>query len=215
MDIIHEFNFSEIRPTLEQKTWMAGLIMSKVETSSSLAKKYHYSRKRLNTIVSQIREGKVLHSHGGRPRVLDEESYKNCRDEIFGREAGVISVLARGARSSRKRFGSALDLFVSGQAQVQSRPGRDLHTLAAFDVTRQRPGLGEDLGRFGAASALCECVIRVVEEESSPRLYDDLLNGLDEIATSSAAATTAQTATGYAQSHHQGFATKQKIKTNP
>ena len=36
MDVIHEFNFSEIRPTLEQKTWMAGLIMSMVETSSSL-----------------------------------------------------------------------------------------------------------------------------------------------------------------------------------
>ena len=62
IDVIHEFNFSEIRPTLEQKTWMSGLIMSKVETSSSLAKKYHYSRKRLNTIVSQIREGKILHS---------------------------------------------------------------------------------------------------------------------------------------------------------
>ena len=94
MDIIHEFNFSEIRPTLEQKTWMAGLIMSKVETSSSLAKKYHYSRKRLNTIVSQIREGKVLHSHGGRPRVLDEESYKNCRDEIFGDSEITQEILA-------------------------------------------------------------------------------------------------------------------------
>ena len=94
MDIIQEFNFSEIRPTLEQKTWMAGLIISKVETSSSLAKKYHYSRKRLNTIVSQIREGKILHSHGGRPRVLDEESYKNCRDEIFGDSEITQEILA-------------------------------------------------------------------------------------------------------------------------
>ena len=84
MAVVQEFNFSEIRPTLEQKTWMAGLIISKVETSSSLAKKYRYSRKRLNTIVTRIREGKTLHSHGGRPRVLDEESYKNCSDEIFG-----------------------------------------------------------------------------------------------------------------------------------
>ena len=94
MDINQEFNFSEIRPTLEQKTWMAGLIMSKVETSSSLAKKYHYSRKRLNTIVSQIREGKVLHSHGGRPRVLDEESYKNCSDEILGDSEITKMILA-------------------------------------------------------------------------------------------------------------------------
>ena len=51
-------------------------------------------RKRLNTIVSQIREGKVLHSHGGRPRVLDEESYKNCSDEIFGDSEITQEILA-------------------------------------------------------------------------------------------------------------------------
>ena len=36
------------------------------------------------------------------------------------RDAGVISVLARGARTSKRRFGTALDLFASGiQWQVQ------------------------------------------------------------------------------------------------
>ena len=94
IDVIHEFNFSEIRPTLEQKTWMSGLMMSKVETSSSLAKKCHCSWKRLNAIVSQIREGKVLHSHGGRPRVVDEESFKNCSDEIFGDSEITRKILA-------------------------------------------------------------------------------------------------------------------------
>ena len=81
---VREFNFSEIRPTIEQKTWMAGLIISKVETSSSLAKKCRYSRKRLNAIVGLIRRGKTIHSLSGRPRVLDEESLKNCSEEIVG-----------------------------------------------------------------------------------------------------------------------------------
>lgn len=97
------------------------------------------------------------------------------------REAGVQSVLARGARSSRKRFGSAVDLFAEGQAQVQLKPGRDLHTLIAFDVTVSRPALAMDLGRFTAASAVAECVLRLLHEEAAPEAYASLVAGLDRL----------------------------------
>lgn len=100
------------------------------------------------------------------------------------REAGVQSVMARGARSSRKRFGSALDLFAEGQAQWQTKPGRELHTLLSFDVTRVRPALATDLGRFTAANALTECVMRVVHDEAAPAVYAGILEGLDAIAAS-------------------------------
>lgn len=105
------------------------------------------------------------------------------------REAGVQSVMARGARSSRKRFGSALDLFAEGQAQLQTKPGRDLHTLLSFDVTRVRPALATDLGRFTAANALTECVMRVVHDEAAPAVYTGILAGLDAIAESTPADT--------------------------
>ena len=98
------------------------------------------------------------------------------------REAGVLSVVARGARSSKKRFGSGVDLFAEGQAQIQVKPGRDLHALTAFDVTRSRVGLAVDLGRFTAASALVECVMRVVHDEAAPRVYLGVAAGLDTIA---------------------------------
>ena len=105
------------------------------------------------------------------------------------REAGVQSVVARGARSSRKRFGSALDLFAEGQAQWQTKPGRDLHTLTSFDVTRVRPALATDLGRFTAATALAECVLRVVHDEAAPAVYTGILTGLDAISESTPADT--------------------------
>ncbi len=105
------------------------------------------------------------------------------------REAGVVSVLARGARSSRKRFGSALDLFAEGQAQVQTKPGRDLHTLVSFDVTRSRPALATDLGRFTAANALTECIMRVVHDEAAPAVYAGVLAGLEAISRSTPAET--------------------------
>lgn len=98
------------------------------------------------------------------------------------REGGVLSVVARGARSSKKRFGSGLDLFAEGQAQIQLKPGRDLHTLANFDVTRSRVGLATQLGRFTAASALVECVLRVVHDEAAPRVFHGVASGLDAIA---------------------------------
>ncbi|MEO7997497.1 MAG: DNA repair protein RecO [Gemmatimonadaceae bacterium] len=105
---------------------------------------------------------------------------------ILTRDAGVQTVLARGARNSRKRFGSSLDLFAQGTVQLQLKPGRDLHTLMAFDVGHPRPGLSESLTRFAAAAALAECVLRVVHDESAPIVFEGVVIGLDNISRASA-----------------------------
>jgi len=99
------------------------------------------------------------------------------------RDAGLQSVLARGARRSKSRFGSALDLFAEGAAQLQLKDGRDLQTLASFDVTRSRAELGEDMGRFVGASALAELVLRFSgADDVSVALFDVLTDALDRLA---------------------------------
>lgn len=99
------------------------------------------------------------------------------------RELGVVSVLARGARKSQRRFGTALDLFAGGEAQFQTRPGRDLHTLVGYDVTRARLALGTDLARFAAAAAVAELVLHLASpDEHQPTWYDALIGALDGIA---------------------------------
>ncbi len=100
---------------------------------------------------------------------------------IATRELGVQSVLARGARRSRSRYGSALDLFASGAAEISTRPGRDLQTLTSFDVQRARAGLAEDLGRFTGASALAELALRFSGEDTHPALFDTLVASLDAL----------------------------------
>lgn len=105
------------------------------------------------------------------------------------REAGVLSVLAKGARRSRARFGSALDLFAEGSAQLYVKPGRDLHTLAAFDVARARASLAEDLGRFTGAAALAELVLRFAQGEANPALYDEVAAAFDALAVAPASDT--------------------------
>jgi DNA repair protein RecO (recombination protein O) len=106
------------------------------------------------------------------------------------REAGVQSVLARGARSSQRRFGSAVDLFAEGEVQYDVRAGRDLHTLSRFDVMRSRVALGSSLDRFEGASALAEVMLRVAGDDDSPaNAFDALRDGLDAIATDADATT--------------------------
>src|SRR5690348_15881092 len=78
---------------------------------------------------------------------------------LLTREAGVQSVIAKGARRTRARVGSGVDLFAEGDAQIYINPSRELHTLGGFDVTRARATLALDVGRFTAASALAELAL--------------------------------------------------------
>ena len=103
------------------------------------------------------------------------------------REAGVQTVMARGARASQRRFGSAVDLFAEGEVQFEVRPGRDMHTLTRFDVVRSRAALGGSLERFDGASALTEVMLRVAGDDDTPAdAFDALQSGLDAIASDAA-----------------------------
>jgi DNA repair protein RecO (recombination protein O) len=96
-------------------------------------------------------------------------------------DGGVQSALARGARKSRARYGSSLDLFAQGTAELHTKPQRELHTLSSFDLTKSRPGLALDVSRFTAASAVSELALRFAGEDSGPILYETVDEALDLI----------------------------------
>lgn len=99
------------------------------------------------------------------------------------REAGVVSVMARGARRPKSKFGLGLDLFTGGVAQLALHASRDLHTLTAFEATRARPGLAASLDRFGAAAALAELCLRFAPEDTGGAIHAALAAGLDALET--------------------------------
>ena len=103
---------------------------------------------------------------------------------LLTREAGVQSALARGARKSRGRYGSALDLFAEGTAQLYLKPNRELHNLASFEISRSRSSIAEDVGRFTAASTISELALRFAGEDANPFLFDTVADVLDRIAVS-------------------------------
>ena len=102
---------------------------------------------------------------------------------LMTRDSGIQSVLARGARHSRRRFGSAVDLFAQGTAEIQVRPNRDLQSLASLEVTRARAQLAMDVGRFTAASMIAEMTLRSAGDEPAPGLFDAVELALDRIAS--------------------------------
>lgn len=94
---------------------------------------------------------------------------------------GVRSVIAKGARRPRSRFGGILEPFTAGVATFYAKQGRDLHTLSGFELTRSRQALGGDLLRFGGASLLAELVLRTASEAPDPSLFHQLGHGLDRL----------------------------------
>jgi DNA repair protein RecO (recombination protein O) len=74
-----------------------------------------------------------------------------------------------------------LEPFVEGDATFYLKEGRDLHTLSAFELVRERRDLGHSLSLFTVASVLCELVMRLAPEHRDVDLYRTLVDGLDAL----------------------------------
>jgi DNA repair protein RecO (recombination protein O) len=101
-------------------------------------------------------------------------------------EFGVRSVIAKGAMRPRSRFGGLLEPFTEGEAQFYLKDGRELHTLAGFDLLRSRQSLGANLTAFAGASLLAEIVLRAATEEPHPELLPLLSAAFDRLIAAAA-----------------------------
>lgn len=101
------------------------------------------------------------------------------------RDLGVQSAIAKGAMRPRSRFGAALHLLSEGHAHIIPARRSDLHTLAAFDLTRVRVDLASRMDRFALASVLAEVMQRFAPATGHAASYDLLRDGLNtlEVAT--------------------------------
>jgi DNA repair protein RecO (recombination protein O) len=104
---------------------------------------------------------------------------------LVTRDAGLRSALARGARKSRRRFGSGLDLFAQGTAYVHTKPGRDLDILSGFEDVRTRTEIGSDLERFTGAETIAEIALFFGREGADAELFDAIADAFDALAAKS------------------------------
>ena len=94
---------------------------------------------------------------------------------LFSRERGKLSAFARGARSSRRRFGGVLEPFTLLSAELTERGG-DLWGLEDAGVERGFGNLRGDLARIACASYAVELARELVRDaEPHPELFDGLV----------------------------------------
>jgi DNA repair protein RecO (recombination protein O) len=91
---------------------------------------------------------------------------------LLTRDLGLASAIARGARRARNRTMARLDLFASGAVTLLVKPQRELHTLTAFELSTPHARLGQDIGRFAAASALAEMALKCAPADPHPDVFD-------------------------------------------
>ena len=98
---------------------------------------------------------------------------------VFTSKWGMIKGFARSARSSRKRFGPALEPFT--QAVFYWQKGRgELWSLQEADLLSSRVGLRTDLDRLALASYAVELIEMLVgDSEDHERIYELLCSYLD------------------------------------
>jgi DNA repair protein RecO (recombination protein O) len=77
---------------------------------------------------------------------------------LLVRGRGRLSAFARGASSSRKRFGAALEPFQRIEALLHERRGQELWMLREATVTEAHAGLRGDLHRIAHAGYAAELV---------------------------------------------------------
>jgi len=91
---------------------------------------------------------------------------------LLTRERGKVSVFARGARSSRRRFGGALEPFTLLRLEARERRGGDLLALDSVAVERGFGAIRTDLARIACASYACELSRELVRDsEAHPELF--------------------------------------------
>jgi len=101
---------------------------------------------------------------------------------LLTQEFGKVSALAKGARTSRRRFGAALASFGYGEALLEERPGQELFVLSELHMSQGFPNLPLELCRFGYAAYACElCLHLCPPQVPEPRVLRLLVTMLDEL----------------------------------
>lgn len=103
---------------------------------------------------------------------------------IFTRDLGRISVMARSARTTNKRYNGHLDLFHRGNAIIRQPKNGGLSTLTTFQLKNGYERLRTDLMRFAIASFWAELVLNTTAEgDRSPQQFEilsQMMSRLDE-----------------------------------
>jgi DNA repair protein RecO (recombination protein O) len=119
----------------------------------------------------------ILHSikHGDSSLIL----------HAFARNHGRLSIIAKGARSKKPRFGASLEVMTHTEIIYSFRPTRDIQMLREARVIDGFLPIRDNLEKTALGLAVCELLRMVTpNEEASLEIFDISLQTLEAISRS-------------------------------
>lgn len=91
---------------------------------------------------------------------------------VYTAEHGLVSLLAKGVRGPKPRFGAALELFAIIDLVYYHKDSRELQLLSQAALLEPHLGLSADLRRYAFAGAVLDLLLRALAGQEPPgRLY--------------------------------------------
>jgi DNA repair protein RecO (recombination protein O) len=101
---------------------------------------------------------------------------------FYTKEYGKTKGIAKGARTAKNKFGSALEPMTQSMLVFYKKAHRDIHLISQCDAIDSFRGITEDLDRMVMAFAVIELTNQVThDEEKNPALYNLLSETLSAL----------------------------------
>ncbi len=105
---------------------------------------------------------------------------------FYTKEFGKLKGIAKGARTAKSKFGSALEPMTHSMLVIYKKEHRDIHLISQCDSIIPFKNLTEDLDRMTMALAVIELINQVThDEEKNPALFTLLCETLRALNSSS------------------------------
>ena len=91
---------------------------------------------------------------------------------FYTKEYGKLKGIAKGARTAKNKFGSALEPMTLSMLVIYRKDHRDLHLISQCDAIDSFKNITEDLDRMTTAFAVIELINQLThDEERNPALF--------------------------------------------
>lgn len=102
---------------------------------------------------------------------------------VYTRDFGKISLMAKGARSTKSRYWGVLEPLTHISLVFYRKENRELQFLSQADILKSFTPLHSQLGKMILALMMCELVDKVeIDEAVNPQLYSLLLDSMRGLA---------------------------------
>lgn len=91
---------------------------------------------------------------------------------LYSKKNGKISVIVKGARSSKSKIGSKIDILNHVEVVFYNKMERDIQLATEINLIDHYPKIKESLDKIKYASSVCELLMKLIpEHEANERIF--------------------------------------------